>query len=90
VAWVRASGRAVLYTYSTVYVNDLPPFADQVPYVVAVVDLEEGPRMGTQVVECPPGELHIGMPLAVAFRPITDEVTLPVFRPAGCVQSSGP
>jgi uncharacterized protein len=81
VAWVKASGRAVLYTYSTIYENDLPPFVDLVPYVAAVVDLEEGPRMTTQIIDCDPRELRIGLELEVAFRPVTDEITLPVFRP---------
>ncbi len=83
VDWVEASGRATLYTWSTVYQNDLPPFPERVPYVAAVVDLEEGPRMMTNVVDCEPGALEIGMPLEVAFRPTSDDITLPVFRPAG-------
>jgi uncharacterized OB-fold protein len=82
VRWEPAGGRAVLYTYSTVYENDLPPFAEQVPYVAAVVDLDEGPRMSTQVIDCEAADLRIGMPLEVAFRRVTDDVTLPVFRPA--------
>ena len=52
VEWVEASGRAVLYTYSIVVSNDLPPFNERVPYVAAVVDLEEGPRVMTNVVDC--------------------------------------
>jgi hypothetical protein len=83
VAWEDASGRATLYTHSTVYLNDLAPFREALPYVAAVVDLEEGPRVMTQLVDCPPDELRIGMPLTVAFRELTDEVTAPVFRPAG-------
>jgi uncharacterized OB-fold protein len=82
VSWEEASGRATLYTYSTVYVNDLPPFADQLPYVAAVVDLEEGPRVMTNIVDCDPSELRVGMPLCVTFRSLTPEVTAPVFRPA--------
>jgi hypothetical protein len=82
VEWEDASGRASLYTYSVVYVNDLPPFAARVPYVAAIVDLAEGPRMMTNVVDCEFDELEIGMPLEVTFRQETDEVTLPVFRPA--------
>ena len=80
--WERASGRATLYTWSIVHVNDLPPFADRVPYVAAVVDLEEGPRMMTNVVDCDFERLEVGMPLEVTYREETDEVTLPVFRPA--------
>jgi uncharacterized OB-fold protein len=82
VALEDASGRAVLYTYSTVYVNDLPPFRDKLPYVAAAVDLEEGPRLLTNVVGSEPDELTIGMALEVSFEQLTDEITVPVFRAA--------
>jgi uncharacterized OB-fold protein len=82
VRWEQASGRATLYTYSVVYENDLPPFTERIPYVAAVVDLDEGPRMMTNVDECEFDELRVGMPLEVSFREETDEITLPVFRPA--------
>lgn len=81
VSWVESSGRATLYTWSLVHRNDLPPFADRVPYVAAVVDLEEGPRMMTNVVDCAPADLHVGMSLTVAFEQRTDDLTIPVFRP---------
>jgi len=82
VSWEEASGRATLYTYSIVRRNDLPPFNERVPYVAAVVDLDEGPRMMTNVEGCAEDDLEIGMPLVVDFRVETDEVTVPVFRPA--------
>ena len=82
VEWEQASGRATLYTWSVVRQNDLPPWPDRVPYVAAVVDLEEGPRMLTNVEGCAPEELQVGMPLVVDFRDETDEITLPIFRPA--------
>ncbi|MFF8872504.1 Zn-ribbon domain-containing OB-fold protein [Streptomyces massasporeus] len=50
VTWETASGRATLYTWSVVHRNDLPPFSDRVPYVAAVVELAEGPRMMTEIV----------------------------------------
>ncbi|MFJ9816672.1 Zn-ribbon domain-containing OB-fold protein [Streptomyces sp. NPDC101151] len=78
VAWEEASGRATLYTWSTVHRNDLPPFGDRVPYVAAVVDLAEGPRMMTELVECAAEEPAAGMPLRVTFRE-----GKPVFKPAG-------
>jgi uncharacterized OB-fold protein len=81
VAWEDASGQGTLYTYSTVYVNDLPPFRDLLPYVAAMVDLDEGPRVMTALVGCQPEDLRIGMKVTVAFRELTDEVTAPVFRP---------
>ncbi|MEU5438524.1 OB-fold domain-containing protein [Streptomyces sp. NPDC020719] len=82
VAWERASGRATLYTWSVVHRNDLPPFDARVPYAAAVVDLVEGVRMMTEVVECEEAELRVGMPLEVAFRREGDGVAVPVFRPA--------
>ncbi len=82
VRWEEASGRGTLYTYSTVYVNDLPPFGDRLPYVAAAVDLEEGPRLMTNIVGVDPSELRVGMAVQVDFQPLTDEITAPVFRPA--------
>jgi uncharacterized protein len=82
VRWEEASGRASLYTWSVVYQNDLPPFPERVPYVAAVVDLAEGPRMMTNIVDCDRDALAVGMALAVTYRPIADDVTIPVFRPA--------
>jgi len=81
VEWVEASGQATLYTWSIVRRNDLPPFNERVPYVAAVVDLDEGPRMMTNVVDCDFDALEVGMALEVVFRPIADDVTIPVFRP---------
>ena len=80
--WEEASGRAVLYTWSVVHQNDLPPFPERVPYVAAVVDLAEGPRMMTTVVACDPASLTVGMALRVTYEDRTDDVTVPVFAPA--------
>ena len=82
VSWVQAGGEATLYTWSVVHSNDLPPFKERLPYVAAVVDLAEGPRMMTNVVDCDPESLTIGMALQVAFEQRSDDVTVPVFRPA--------
>ncbi len=90
VGWESATGRATLYTWSVVHRNDLPPFGDRVPYVAAVVDLAEGPRMMTEIIDCPERELRIGMPLVVHFRGAGEgnaggegaAVAVPVFRPA--------
>lgn len=82
VEWETAGGGATLYTWSVVHSNDLPPFRERLPYVAAVVDLDEGPRMMTNIVDCDPGALTIGMRLSVAFEERTDDITVPVFRPA--------
>ena len=81
VEWIDASGRATLYTWSIVRRNDLPQWVDRVPYVAAVVDLEEGPRMMTNVVGIEPEDLVEGMALVVDFRQ-DEDLTVPIFRPA--------
>ena len=81
VDWEQASGHATLYTWSVVHNNDLPPFGERVPYVAAVVDLAEGPRMMTNIVDCNSDALTVGQALVVDFEPRTDDITVPVFRP---------
>ena len=82
VEWMDALGRATLYTWSVVHRNDLPPFHERVPYVAAIVDLAEGPRMMTNVVDCEFDRLEMGMALDAVFHPTSDEVTIVQFRPA--------
>jgi uncharacterized OB-fold protein len=88
VAWEQARGTGTVYTFSVVHRNDLPPFNERVPYVAAIVELDEGPRLMTNVVDCDVDDVAVGMGVSVAFRAIddtdtqTDGVTIPVFRPA--------
>ena len=56
---------------------------EETPFVLAIVDLAEGPRMMTNIVDCDPESVTIGMAVEVCFDDVTDEVTLPKFRPAG-------
>jgi uncharacterized OB-fold protein len=82
VEWKQASGDGKVYTFSVVRQNDLPPFPERVPYVAAIVELDEGPRVMTNVEGVPFDELTCGMPLVLDFKEIADGVTIPVFRPA--------
>ncbi len=79
----EATGKAKLFSY---VINHRPAkgFEDEAPYAIAVVELEEGPRMMTNIVDCEqtPEALVLDMPLEVAFETATDEITLPKFRPA--------
>jgi uncharacterized OB-fold protein len=80
-SWVRASGRARLYSYVISHLA-MPGWAGQTLYVIAVVELEEGPRMMTNIVGVPadPAHLVLDMPLEVVFEP-RGEVMLPQFKP---------
>lgn len=80
VTFVPASGKGRVYSFSVCHRPLTPRFGPEL-YVVALVDLAEGPRMMTNVVDCAPSEVRIGMPVSVRFRRLTDEVTLPVFGP---------
>ncbi|MGV0714195.1 OB-fold domain-containing protein [Mycolicibacterium sp. XJ662] len=80
VSLVPASGRARLYTWSVIHQN-AAPFDAWLPYIVAMVDLEEGPRLMTMITDCPAEDLGAGMTLVVDFRVDDDEFVVPVFRP---------
>lgn len=77
-----ASGRATLHSY-VINHRAMPNSGFEAPYAIAVVELEEGPRMMTNVVECPqtPEALLLDMRLEVVFQPESDEISLPLFRP---------
>ncbi|HLN18521.1 MAG TPA: Zn-ribbon domain-containing OB-fold protein [Acidimicrobiales bacterium] len=79
--WEQASGRGRVYTFSTIYVNDLGSFGAEVPYTVAVVELAEGPRLEARLAGCPPEEVVIGMPVEMVFERREDGVTVPTFGP---------
>ena len=82
VSVVRASGRATLYSY-VIHHRPVPGFTP--PYAIAVVELEEGPRLMSNIVETSqtPEALQLDMPLEVVFERLNDEISLPLFRPAG-------
>jgi uncharacterized OB-fold protein len=77
-----ASGRGFLYSYVINHRPAAPGFTP--PYAIAVVELDEGPRLMSRIIDCPqtPEALVLDMKLEVAFERLDDAVTLPVFRPA--------
>jgi uncharacterized OB-fold protein len=79
-SWEPVSGRGTLYSYTTVYRASTRSFADA-PYVLAIVQLDEGPRMTTNMV-APPDQLKVGMPVTVFFDDVTPNHTLVKFKPA--------
>ena len=80
VSTVVASGRATLYSYA---ISHMPSPGMEPPFAVAVVTLEEGPRMMTNIIGCAqtPEELTLDMPLRVTFEAQSDTITLPLFTP---------
>ncbi len=80
--WVEASGKGTVYTFSVVKNNAPSAFLNDMPFVIAVVKLEEGVQMMTNIVGCDPAQLRCDMPVTVVFEKLNDEITLPKFRPA--------
>jgi uncharacterized OB-fold protein len=78
--YAESGGHGTVYSYSVVHRPVSPDF--EAPYVLAVVDLDEGATMLTNIVDCPPDEVHIDMPVQVTFIDV-EGGALPVFRPVG-------
>lgn len=81
-SWQASSGRGRIYSWTTIYRSLHPDFHDT-PYAAVVVELEEGPRVMTWIVDKGPDELEMDMPVEVVFEDVTPEVTLAKFRSAG-------
>ena len=81
--WIQASGKARLFTYGIVHRAPHAGFAEDVPFVTAIVKLEEGPKMPTNIVmdNPTPEKLQIDMPLEVVFESVSDGISLPKFKP---------
>jgi uncharacterized OB-fold protein len=75
----RSAGRGVIYSFTTMYRAGHPGFADDVPYTVVLVDLDEGVRVIGDLVGSEPEEVRIGLPVEVIFDDVTDEFTVPRF-----------
>ena len=90
VGWVEATGTGAVYTYSVHFIGPSKAYKGDPPHVVALVDLDEGVRMMSNLVrdEAPdypsidPDDVSIGMRVRVVFHDVTDEITLPKFVPA--------
>jgi uncharacterized OB-fold protein len=77
--WETLSGDATVHAFTVVHRSPDPTIP--APYVVALVDLAEGARLMTNIVDVDPAEVRIGLPVRVRFRPIDDDTALPVFGP---------
>jgi uncharacterized OB-fold protein len=79
--WVTASGNGHVYSFTVVESNAPSAFLADMPYVVAVIRLQEGVQMLSNVVGCDPGAVRCDMPVEVTFETLNDTFTLPKFKP---------
>ena len=82
VEWVEASGKGTVYSFTVVTNNAPSAFIADMPFVIAIVKLEEGVQMLSNIIKCDPGDVVCDMPVEVTFEKLDDEFTLPKFRPA--------
>lgn len=80
--WAEATGKAKVYTFTVMQDMVEPKFMGDLPYVLAMVDLEDGIRMTTRIVNCRPENVSIDMDVDVVFEDISSECSLPVFQPS--------
>ncbi len=80
--WTALSGRGTVFSSIVFHQVYHPAYKGEVPYNVSIVQLDEGPRMVSNVVGVPPSEVAVGQRVAVVFDPVNDEIAIPRFRPA--------
>ena len=82
--WRATSGAGKVHTFSVIRQSVSPGFRDEVPYVVAVIEIDDagGVQIMSNLVNVDPSEVRIGMPVKVRFEDVTSEITLPKFEPA--------
>ncbi|MBI5946561.1 MAG: Zn-ribbon domain-containing OB-fold protein [Chloroflexi bacterium] len=81
--WFEASGRGRLYSYTVARRAQGPEFAEDVPYIIAAITLEEGPRMTSLLVEADPDNVAIDGAVEVAWDDVSPDISMPYFRPLG-------
>jgi uncharacterized OB-fold protein len=79
--WVKLSGKAKVYSFVIVHQARHPAFAKEAPYVVAIIETEEGIRYTTNIIDCKPEDVYVDMPVEVVYEDVNDKITLPKFRP---------
>jgi uncharacterized OB-fold protein len=80
--WHEATGRGVIYTFSTVTANPPSAFLDELPYTIAIVALDEGPRFLTRLVNVDPADVHCDMPVKLSIERVDGDLSMPLFEPA--------
>ena len=80
--WARLSGKGRIYSYVIYHMAYHPSYKYDIPYAVAIIQLDEGPRMESNITHCKMEDIKIDMPVELYFDDITEEISLPKFKPA--------
>ena len=79
--WFEASGRGTIYSFTVVRRGAIGPYREHEPYVLAYVELEEGPRMMSNIVDCDNDSLRVGDSVRTVFHPTEEGTALVRFKP---------
>ena len=80
VEWAESAGNGTVYSFTVIRQNPSRSFRHLIPFVVALIDLDEGPRLMTNIVGSPPEDVRIGATVSVRWEPVSDAAALPVFE----------
>ena len=80
--WTILRGKGIVYSYVIYRTAYHPAFQDQIPYVVAIIQLDEGPRMESNIIGCKIEEVKINIPVEVCFEDVAEKVSVPKFKPS--------
>ena len=80
--WTKLSGKGKVYSFIIFRQAYHESYKDDIPYVVAIIQLDEGPRMESNIIGCKVEDVKIDMPVEVCFNDVTEEISLPKFKPA--------
>jgi len=83
VEWVRSTGKGIVHTFTVVRQSPDPFFKSKVPYVVAMVELDEGPMIMSNIASCEVDTVKIGMRVSVTFERASEDIAIPLFVPNG-------
>lgn len=79
--WVASSGEGMVYSYTIIYHSPIREFENLVPYILAIIELKEGVRIMSNIVNCELGDIHVGMAVKVVFEDVSKDISLPKFIP---------
>jgi uncharacterized OB-fold protein len=80
-SWITAGGKGKVYTFTVYHQAFHPAFDDDIPYVTAIIALDEGPHLLSNIVGCAPDDVYCDMPVEVTWEDVDEEFSLPKFKP---------
>jgi uncharacterized OB-fold protein len=79
--WIKASGKGTVYTYIVYHQAFHPAFEEELPYVTAIIELDEGPHFLSNIVDCDPESVYCDMPVELVWEDVDQGFSLPKFKP---------